>query len=95
MYIPWTRRADDPHPFGEALALRVQNAGPSDALGSMGTESMGGGHRRPPASRSGTGSRKGDGWIMPEKFGAGIKQVKRKFVPAGKTLPSPLAGEGA
>ena len=38
----------------------ARNAGPLDALGAMGSDPTGRGHRRPTDPQSGTGSRKGD-----------------------------------
>ena len=49
------------------------NAGPSDALRPVGTESTGRGHRRPTDPRSGTGSRKGDA----EDYGGGAGGVNK------------------
>ena len=63
----------------------ARNAGPSDALRPVGTESTGRGHRRPTDPRSGTGSRKGDGRIMRERRGvctnAGAKFLSPAVMP--------------
>ena len=61
-----------------------RNAGLSDALGGVGTESTPGGHRRSPNPRSGTGSRKSDG--TDNKGGPkGVDKKARRFI-------SPLCG---
>ena len=51
----------------------ARNAGPSDALRPVGTESTGRGHRRPTDPRSGTGSRKGDA----EDYAGGAGDVNK------------------
>ena len=62
------------------------NAGLSDALGDVGTESTPGGHRRPTCPRSGTGSRMGDGTDDKGAAQGGDK--------TGAVSSSPRVGEG-
>ncbi len=66
--------SDDPPLRTRHSFCPPRNAGLSDALGAVGTESTTGGHRRSPNPRSGTGSRKSDGRSMRDGGRVWIKQ---------------------